>query len=58
MILWIKEGTIPDNVIVIELPRGNDEENQPLRELVQKSQVHKCRPNRCFHTTSGKVVTR
>ena len=56
--LWIKEGTIPDNVIVAELPRGDDEENQHLRELVQKFQVHICRPNRCFHTTSGKVITK
>ena len=58
MILWIKEGTIPDNVIVAELPRGDDEDSQHLRELVQKFQVHTCRPNRCFRTTSGKVITR
>ena len=32
MILWIKEGTIPDNVIVAELPRGDDEDSQHLRE--------------------------
>ena len=58
MILWIKEGTIPDNVIVAELSRGNDEDCQHLTELVQKFQLHTCRPNRCFHTTSGKVITR
>ena len=58
MILWIKEGSIPDNVIVAELPRGNNEDSQHLRELVQKFQVHTCRPNRCFCTTSGKVITR
>ena len=58
MTLWIKEGTIPDNVIVAELSRGNDEDSQHLREVVQKFQVHTCRPNRCFCTTSGKVITR
>ena len=25
MILWVKEGTMPDDVIVAQLPRGNDE---------------------------------
>ena len=58
MILWIKEGTIPHDAILAELPRGNDEESRHLKELVEKFQVHKCRPNRCFRTTSGKVMTR
>ena len=58
MILWIKEGTIPDNVIIAKLPRGNDEGSQHLREQVQKFHVHTCRPNRYFCTTGGKIITK
>ena len=58
MILWIKQGTMRGDAIIAELPRGNDEESQHLRELVEKFQVHKCRPNRCFLTTRGKLLTK
>ena len=30
MILWVKEGTMPDDVIVAQLPRGNDEHRSHL----------------------------
>ena len=34
MILWVKEGTMPDDVIVAQLPRGNDDlEQMKMKKL-------------------------
>ena len=58
MILWIKQGTMPHDVVCAEMPRGEDEITQELREKVKKYQVHICQPNRCFRTSLGKVTTK
>ena len=57
-ILWLKEGTFNPNSIVAEMPRGDDDTTKELRQLVQKLQVHNCRPNRCFRTSKGKTIDR
>ena len=42
-VLWIKEGTLPNNLISAERPRGNDLASHKLRELVSYLQIHQCR---------------
>lgn len=39
--------------IMAELPRGDGQEIKEIRDLVQRYQIHNCRPNRCFRTSKG-----
>ena len=50
MVVWCKEGTVPDNVVCAEIPRG-DEENptvNSLKSFVRQLQIHRCRKDKCF----------
>ena len=50
MVVWCKEGTVPDNVVCAELPRGDDKEPMVavLRSYVERLQVHRCRKDKCI----------
>ncbi len=56
MVVWCKEGTVPDNVVCAEVPRGSDGNTMAdsLSSYVKHLQIHKCRPDRCNKTTHGK----
>ncbi len=54
--LWLKPGTMKNDAIVAELPRGNDEASKALREKVLKFQMHHCRPMKCYRNNKGQVI--
>ncbi len=56
MVVWCKEGTVLDNVVCAEVPRGSDGNTMAdsLSSYVKHLQIHKCRPDRCNKTTHGK----
>ena len=62
ILVWDKPGTAPENVVMAELPRAsdpNDERAQYIRRMVQKFQIHReCHPERCFKGYSGKVLSK
>jgi len=62
ILVWVKPGTAPENVIMAELPRAcdpSDERVQYIRRMVQKFQMHReCRPDRGFKGYGGKVLSK
>ena len=60
MLVWVKPDTIPDGVIMAEVPRApctSSEIAAYLRKLVLKMLTHqKCFPERCFKGSFGKVL--
>ena len=62
ILVWVKPGTAPENVVMAELPRAsdpNDERAQYIRRMVQKFQMHReCHPERCFKGYGGKVLSK
>ena len=58
MVVWCKEGTIPDNVVCAEIPRG-DAENptvNSLKSFLKRLQIHRCRKDKCYTSTHGKPL--
>ena len=62
ILVWVKPGTAPENVVMAELPRAsdpNDKRAQHIRRMVQKFQMHReCHPERCFKGYGGKVLSK
>ena len=60
ILLWCKRSTIPENVVMAEVPHGADslcKVSCYLRKLVLKLQKHtRCVPNRCFKGSFGKKL--
>ena len=59
-VLWCKAGTLKDDVVSGEMPRGADEDEPLLkvaRSMVQRYQIHKCKPDRCHKGPGGKALT-
>lgn len=60
ILLWCKKDTIPDHVVMAEVPRGPDtccRISAYLRKLVLKLQKHtRCIPTRCFKGSFGKKL--
>ncbi len=56
MVVWCKEGTVPDHVVCAEMPRSDSEEGiiSSSRAQVKTLQYHKCRKNRCIKESYGK----
>ena len=54
MVVWCKEGTVPDNVVCAEMPRGDDKEPMVsvLRSYVERLQLHRCRKDKCTKVSS------
>ena len=60
MLVWVKEGTVPDHAIMAEMPRGPDCSDKTaghLRKLVGDMLVHKqCYASRCFKGSHGRTL--
>ncbi len=56
MMLWLRPGSMKEDAVVAELPRGDDEASKALRAKVLKFQMHNCRPMACFRNKKGKVI--
>jgi len=57
ILFWVEPGTVPDNVIMAEMPRYNDATNiqaQYARRMVQKYQMH----HECFKGYGGKILSK
>ena len=58
MVVWCEEGTVPDNAVCAEIPRGA--ENNPtvnsLKSFVRRLQIHKCRKNKCNINSRGRPL--
>ena len=55
MVVWCKEGTVSDNVVCAEMPRGDDKEPMVavLRSYVERLQLHRCRKDKCIKVSSA-----
>ena len=62
ILFLVEPDTVPDNVVMAEMPRYSDVSNiqaQYARRMVQKYQVHReCYPSRCFKGYGGKVLSK
>ena len=62
ILVWVRPGTAPDNVVMAEMPRVSDptdEKAKNIRRMVQKYQIHReCHPDRCFKGYGGKVLSK
>lgn len=58
MVLWVEEGSLPENAIESEMPRFEHPHNEKWREYVNAFQIHSCRPKRCHKGFQGKMTKR
>ena len=60
ILLWVENGTMPDNVVQAEMPRYHDTSNvvaRYARYMVNKYQMHReCFPERCNKGPRGQVL--
>ena len=56
-LIWVKNGTLHPLAVSGLMPRGCSKDVNEMRKLVQKFQIHKCRPNKCFRTLKGKATS-
>ena len=58
MVVWCKEGTVPENVVSAEVPRGAEDNPMvnSLKSYVRRLQSHTCRKNKCFVDSRGKQL--
>ena len=57
MAIWCKEGTVPEDTVRAEMPRGGSDKTleQTLRELVNKFQYHNCIDAHCLWSGQRRV---
>lgn len=60
MVVWCKEGTVPENVVCAEIPRGAEENPtvNSMKSFVRRLQIHKCRKSKCFVDSRGKPLSK
>ena len=58
MVVWCKEGTVPDNVVCAEVPRGatDNPSMNSLKSYVRRLQMHRCRKDKCFLDSRGRPL--
>ena len=58
MVVWCKEGTIPENVVCAEVPRGAEDNPtvNSLKSFVRRLQMHRCRKNKCNVDSRGRPL--
>ncbi len=58
MVIWCKEGTVPENVVFAEMPTSDSDDGIVglLRSHVPSLQLDKCQPMWCYKEQYGKAV--
>ena len=58
MVVWCEEGTVPDNVVCAEVPRGaaDNPTVKSLKSFIRRLQIHRCRKDKCFLDSHGRPL--
>ena len=58
MVVWCEDGTVPDNVVCADVPRGaaDNPTVTSLKSFVHRLQIHRCHKDKCFLDSRGRPL--